>query len=64
MIAQVTADNEHVIRRMHGAFEMTDHADDVETGDIFIRCMQYHAKQAWMLRSYLQKVGGGKKAAA
>ncbi|HEY3916597.1 MAG TPA: DNA starvation/stationary phase protection protein [Stellaceae bacterium] len=63
MIAAASADNEHVIRRMREVFEVTEQAGDVETGDILIRRMQYHAKQAWMLRSYLQRVDDKAKAA-
>jgi DNA-binding ferritin-like protein len=47
---------------MREVFEMTEHAGDAETGDILIRRMQYHGKQAWMLRSYLQKVDAQKAA--
>jgi starvation-inducible DNA-binding protein len=64
MIAAASANNEHVIRRMRDVYEVTEHAGDVETGDILIRRMQYHAKQAWMLRSYLQRVDDKAKAAA
>lgn len=63
MIETASADNEHVVRRMREVFEITEEAGDVETGDILIRRMQYHAKQAWMLRSYLQRVEGSAKAA-
>jgi starvation-inducible DNA-binding protein len=62
MIEQA-ADNEHVVRRMRELFELSEEAGDVETGDILIRRMQYHAKQAWMLRSYLHRVEDGAKAA-
>ena len=61
MIEAAAADNEHVVRRMREVYEITDDAGDVETGDILIRRMQYHAKQAWMLRSYLQGVEGRQK---
>jgi len=44
-------------------FKLTEEADDVETGDILIRRMQYRAKQAWMLRSYLHRVDDTAKAA-
>jgi starvation-inducible DNA-binding protein len=63
MIAQGAADNEYVVRRMRELFELSEAAGDVETGDILIRRMQYHAKQAWMLRSYLHRVEDGAKAA-
>jgi starvation-inducible DNA-binding protein len=63
MIEMAAADNEHVIRRMREVFAITEEAGDVETGDILIRRMQYHAKQAWMLRSYLQHVDESAKAA-
>lgn len=63
MIEQASADNENVVRRMRELFELTEEAGDVETGDILIRRMQYHAKQAWMLRSYLHRVEDGAKAA-
>lgn len=63
MIERAAADNEHVVRRMRELFKLTEEADDVETGDILIRRMQYHAKQAWMLRSYLDRVEDTAKAA-
>lgn len=63
MIETAAADNEHVVRRMRAVFDITEEAGDVETGDILIRRMQYHAKQAWMLRSYLQRPEGSAKAA-
>jgi hypothetical protein len=57
------ADNEHVVRRVRELFKLTEETDDAETGDILIRRMQYHAKQAWMLRSYLHRVDDMAKAA-
>jgi DNA-binding ferritin-like protein len=54
---------EPVVRQMRELFELTEAADDVETGDILIRRIQYHAKQAWMLRCYLQRVDDTAKAA-
>jgi starvation-inducible DNA-binding protein len=63
MIETAAADNEYVVRRMREVFEITEQAGDVETGDILIRRMQYHAKQAWMLHSYLQRVDTKAKAA-
>jgi hypothetical protein len=59
---QAAADNQHVVRRMGELFKLTE-TDDAETGDILIRRMQYHAKQAWMLRSYLHRVDDTAKAA-
>ena len=59
---QAAADSEHVVRRMGELFKLTE-TDDAETGDILIRRMQYHAKQAWMLRSYLHRVDDTAKAA-
>jgi hypothetical protein len=53
---QASADSEHVVHRMHKLFKLTEEAGDAETGDILIRRMQYHAGQAWMLRSYLHCV--------
>ena len=60
--ASLSADNEHVVRRMRELFKLAEEADDVETGDILVRRMQYHAKQAWMLRSSLQRVAETAKA--
>lgn len=54
MIEILVADHEHVVRRMRAVYAITDEAGDVETGDMLIRRMQIHAKQAWMLRSYLR----------
>lgn len=54
MIEALTADNELVVRRMRRALEVADAMDDAETGDILIRRMQVHGKNAWMLRSHIQ----------
>lgn len=54
MVEILAADNQHVIRRMREVLELTEKVGDAETGDMMIRRMQIHAKQAWMLRSYLQ----------
>jgi starvation-inducible DNA-binding protein len=54
MIESLTADNELVVRRMRHALEVADAMDDAETGDILIRRMQVHGKNAWMLRSHIQ----------
>ncbi|HWE71790.1 MAG TPA: hypothetical protein VG328_01410 [Stellaceae bacterium] len=48
---------------MRGLSKLTEEAGDVETGDILIRRMQYHAKKAWMLRGYLHGVEDTTKAA-
>jgi starvation-inducible DNA-binding protein len=53
MVRMLADDNEHVVRRMRKVLEISEDVGDSETGDILIRRMQYHAKQAWMLRSYL-----------
>jgi DNA-binding ferritin-like protein len=63
MTEQTAADNEHVSRRTHELFKTSEEAGDVETGDILIRRMQYHAKQAWRLRSYLHRVEDTSRAA-
>lgn len=54
MIESLTADNELVVRRMRHALDVADSVDDAETGDILIRRMQVHGKNAWMLRSHIQ----------
>jgi starvation-inducible DNA-binding protein len=54
MIETLTADNEHVIRRLREVREAAEAIGDAETGDMMIRRMQIHAKQAWMLRSHLE----------
>lgn len=45
------------------AAAVDEQARDVETNDILIRRLQYHAKQAWMLRGYLQRHDNKAKAA-
>ena len=54
MIESLTADNELIVRRMRNALAVSDAMDDAETGDILIRRMQVHGKNAWMLRSHIQ----------
>jgi|SRR5580704_7387192 starvation-inducible DNA-binding protein len=54
MVEILTADHQHVVRRMREVLELTESVGDSETGDMMIRRMQIHAKQAWMLRSHLQ----------
>ncbi len=54
MIATLTEDNELVVRRMRHALDVADSMDDAETGDILIKRMQVHGKNAWMLRSHIQ----------
>jgi starvation-inducible DNA-binding protein len=63
MIRKATAGAKPAVRRTRGVFELAAQACAVETGDILIRRMQYHADQAWMLRGYLQRVEGKAKAA-
>jgi starvation-inducible DNA-binding protein len=53
MVQVLTEDNTHVVRRMREILDLADSIGDAETADIMIRRMQIHAKQAWMLRSYL-----------
>jgi DNA-binding ferritin-like protein len=48
--------------RSRELFELTEEAGAVETGDILIRWIRYHAKQAWMLRSYPHRVEDTAKA--
>jgi starvation-inducible DNA-binding protein len=54
MIETLTADNELVVRHMRHALAVADSMDDAETGDLLIRRMQIHGKNAWMLRSHVQ----------
>jgi starvation-inducible DNA-binding protein len=54
MVRMLTDDNTHVIRRMREVLDLANSIGDAETADMMIRRMQIHAKQAWMLRSYLE----------
>ena len=54
MVEILAKDHQHVVRRMREVLELTESVGDSETGDMMIRRMQTHAKQAWMLRSYLK----------
>ncbi|MGH9560052.1 MAG: Dps family protein [Terracidiphilus sp.] len=54
MVRHLADDHEHVVRRMREVLETSDSVGDQESSDIMIARMRYHAKQAWMLRSYLQ----------
>lgn len=53
MIAQLTKDQEIVVRTAREVFPVADAAHDEPTADLLTQRMQIHEKTAWMLRSML-----------
>lgn len=55
MIRQLVEGQEAVVRTARGIFPIVDKAHDEPTADLLTRRMQTHEKNAWMLRSLLEK---------
>lgn len=55
MIAQLTQGQEAVIRTARSIFPVVDAAHDEPSADLLTQRMQIHEKNAWMLRSLLEK---------
>ena len=55
MIEQLTQDQEAVIRTARSIFPVVDAAHDEPSADLLTQRMQIHEKNAWMLRSLLEK---------
>ena len=55
MIAQLTRGQEAVIRTARSIFPVVDAAHDEPSADLLTQRMQIHEKNAWMLRSLLEK---------
>jgi starvation-inducible DNA-binding protein len=55
MIKQLIAGQEAVARTAREAFKIADAADDQPTADLLTQRMEIHEKNAWMLRSLLEK---------
>lgn len=55
MIKQLIAGQEAVTRTARAAFKIADAADDQPTADLLTQRMEIHEKNAWMLRSLLEK---------
>ena len=53
MIAQLTKDQEIVVRTAREVFPVAEAAHDEPTADLLTQRMQIHEKTAWMLRSML-----------
>ncbi len=53
MIAQLSKDQETVVRTARGVFALADEANDQPTADLLTQRMQVHEKTAWMLRAML-----------
>ena len=54
MIRRLVAGQETVVRTARGCFRV-DKASDEPTADLLTQRMQVHEKNAWMLRSLLEK---------
>jgi len=55
MIKQLIAGQEAVARTAREAFKIADAANDQPTADLLTQRMEIHEKNAWMLRSLLEK---------
>ena len=55
MIKQLIAGQEAVARTAREAFKIADAANDQPTADLLTQRMEVHEKNAWMLRSLLEK---------
>jgi len=55
MIRQLVVGQETVVRTARNAFPSADAANDEPTADLLTQRMQIHEKNAWMLRSMLDK---------
>lgn len=55
MLQQLVADQETVIRTARQILPKVDAAGDTPSNDLITRRMQTHEKNAWMLRSLLEK---------
>ena len=55
MLKQLVAGQEAVAKTARGLFPLVDKAGDEPTADLLTQRMQVHEKNAWMLRSMLEK---------
>ena len=55
MIRQLVEGQEAVVRTARKVFPVVDSANDEPTADLLTQRMQVHEKNAWMLRSLLEK---------
>ncbi|MEQ8660396.1 MAG: Dps family protein [Gammaproteobacteria bacterium] len=55
MIERLVAGQEAVVRTARGIFPAVDAAHDEPTADLLTQRMQVHEKNAWMLRSLLER---------
>lgn len=55
MIRDLVAGQEAVVRTARAVFPLVDKARDEPTADLLTQRMQVHEKNAWMLRSLLEK---------
>lgn len=57
MIRQLVEGQEAVVRTARKVFPVVESAHDEPTADLLTQRMQVHEKNAWMLRSLLEKAG-------
>lgn len=55
MIRQLVKGQEAVVKTARAVFPVVEKADDEPTADLLTQRMQVHEKNAWMLRSLLEK---------
>ena len=57
MIRLLVEGNEAVVRTARKVFPLVAKVDDEPSADLLTQRMQVHEKNAWMLRSLLERVG-------
>jgi starvation-inducible DNA-binding protein len=55
MIHELVLDHEELVEHCHELIKFTDSVHDEGTSDLIIEQIRFHAKQAWLLRSHLEK---------
>ncbi len=55
MISQLVKGQEAVVKTARSVFPVVEEADDEPTADLLTQRMQIHEKNAWMLRSLLER---------
>jgi len=55
MVQQLVKDNESLVEHAHALIEYSDEQNDQGTSDLVIERLRAHDKNAWLLRSHLEK---------
>jgi len=55
MVKELVFSHEAMVEHCHDLIEFTDSLSDQGTSDILVERIRSHAKEAWLLRSHLEK---------